>query len=179
MMVALVAICSGCAAADRPQQVVFDGSVPKAYTSVDELAADATALVYGEVTGSKEEKISDLPVTRYDVSIERSLGGTLSGVVGVYQTGTPEWVLRMAVAPHLRVGEKYVLFLQPMGLAKGTAGADGFGIVSIGAWHDQGGSLELDRNPDADKGTYNGFPDGFTLAQASGELSADRLGKNR
>lgn len=64
------------------------------------------------------------------------------------------------------MGDSYVLFLVPMGgLAEGTTGSDGYGIVGPGVWVDRGGILEAYGNPDS-KIDYGQIPQKITLEAA-------------
>ncbi len=181
--IALVVGLAGCAApadsdATSDDPVVFSASVPVHYTDATQLSADSTALVHGVVVESTDEKIHDLIVTRYEVRIDDTLGGDLDGTIGVYQTGTADWIIDAPLPQHLRVGDSYLLFLTPMGLPEGTTGSDGFGIVGPGVWTDNNGVLTAYGNPDSTI-DYGQIPQRLTLEAAPSALSVNALGTAR
>lgn len=155
--------------------IVFSGSVPKQYLDTERLASDSSDLVYGQIVSSSEQKIADLLVTRYELEIKETLGGTASGTVGVYQTGTPDWIYDIPLPQHLKVGSSFLLYLTPMGLPEGKVGSDGYAILGTGAWIEVNGAFEIYGNGDHPI-EYGAIPKTLTLESARTDLSVDLLG---
>ena len=164
-------------AASPPQgQTVAQGSMVKAYLTTDELAADSTLLVLGEVVEAAPATISRAEVTRYVLRVERVIGGTAADEVVVYQFGQPGVVTSVEGPKHLEAGERYVLFVRPTDLPAGQSANDGYYIVGPGAWAESDDSrfeIWLEVTPTFELGS---IPRSFALADAAAVLSADRVG---
>lgn len=157
-------------------QAVTQGSMVKAYLTAEELAADSTLLVLGDVIEAGPATIADAAVTRYVLRIERVLGGAAGGEIAVYQFGQPGELTSVEGAKHIQQGERYVLFLRPTDLPAGQPANDGYYIVGPGAWAESGDSrfeLWLEATPTFELGS---IPTSFALTDAAVVLSADRVG---
>lgn len=160
-------------------QVVAQGSMVKAYLTTDELAADSTLLVLGDVIEAGPATISQASVTRYVLRVERVIGGTAADDVVVYQFGRPGVLTSVEGSKHLEEGERYVLFVRPTDLPAGQSANDGYYIVGPGAWAESDDSrfeIWLEVTPTFELGD---IPTTFTLADAAAVLSADRVGTPR
>lgn len=177
---AVALLLAGCSTSpeENTELVVFGGSVPVRYSTIEQLARDTSVIVLGTVTDSASEKISDLEVTRYEFQVYKSFGVEAPPSVGVYQTGNADWILDMPVPPHLEVGKDYLLFLVPMGLERDQVGPDAYGILGVGAWAVNGDTLTALDNPDH-KIDYGTIPTQLVLPDLEAVLPLDLLAANR
>ena len=171
---------AGCSndVASQGDAVVFSASVPVTYGDIESLARDSKLVVVATVDGSRQEKIADLEVTRYELTVDQDYSAASPKTIGVYQTGTEDWILDTPIPPHLKVGNTYLLFLVPMGLPEGQVGSDGFGIVGVGAWERQGDAFRAYLNPDHEL-TYGQIPTQIGISELKTMIPLDLVGLGR
>lgn len=105
----------------------------RTYERLDQLAAEATDVVFGMVVSGREDLVQGLPITRFEFCVTENLRRQRIApqeIVEIVQVGGPGYVGDLV--PLMEPGGRYLLFLRPM---DSPAFPSEFGLVgSIGGW---------------------------------------------